>query len=458
MREFYTIEFPESSVSEVGYNDPVYKASEILRAYSDIDELQDRDGVSLGEIFRCLLKSVVAITPEMENAFVMDVVVSGNKINFCVVDNYSTVEIGSLLAKELGKDLTVTFQRVYDNGVCAKPVIYICPGQGHSTAVYNNDAAVEPKRFIVERPSWEFYDSIEESLKEARNAGFHLDVIEEGENGILVSILDRKGLMNGMRMRNPTMFESHDFIDPEHSVLAGPYPVLDPELLYDRLFYTLNGVDEVYKIPTSADEVMSLSYGEIQKLFNEKYPSLMNNFSEDDLRDAIDDLRNTVDGLCYNSNISVNDFCLCLKNHVEERMQMYSNIKTLDRFVSQKTRNACLYEQVFIECVSDLKGLKPCKNAANGVRVASVDGYEVFVKERSGGADKLYEKYVSLKRNGESVGFVNAVRDGSLDGYDFLGKVFSEAKSKDKSVRLYERIMNRFRFISKKGHGKGINH
>jgi len=456
MREFYIIEFPESSVSEVGYNDPVYKASEILRAYSDIDELQDRDGVFLDEIFRCLLKSVVAITPEMENAFVMDIVVSGNKINFCVVDNYSTVEIGSLLAKELGKDLTVTSQRVYDNGVCAKPVTYTCPGQGYSTAVYNNDAAVEPKRFIVERPDWEFFDSIEESLKEARNAGFHLDVIEEGENGILVSILDRKGLMNGMCMGNPTMFESHDFIDPEHSVLAGPYPVLDPELLYDRLFYTLNGVDEVYKIPTSSDEVMSLFYGEIQKLFNEKYPSLMNNFSEDDLRDAIDDLRNTVDGSCYNPNISVNDFCLCLKNHVEERMQMYSNIKTLDRFVSQKTRNACLYEQVFIECVSDLKGLKPCKNAANGVRVASVDGYEVFVKERSGGADKLYEKYVSLKRKGESVGFVNAVRDGSLDGYEFLGKAFSEAKSKDKSVRLYERIMNhgrimnRFRIISKK--------
>lgn len=115
MKEFYNIEFPESSVSEVGYNDPVYKASEILRAFIDVDELDRRNGVSLSDIIRCLHNPGVTPSEETDKVMVKDIIVGGYDIEFCVEGPSSTVKVDKLLSNELGLDFFVSREPVEGN-------------------------------------------------------------------------------------------------------------------------------------------------------------------------------------------------------------------------------------------------------------------------------------------------------------------------------------------------------
>lgn len=112
MKEIFNIEFPESSVLEVGYNDPVYKASEILRAFIDVDELDGRDGVSLSDIIRCLHNPGVTPSEETDKVMVKDIVVGGHGIEFCVEGPSTTVKVDKLLANELAVDFFVSREPV----------------------------------------------------------------------------------------------------------------------------------------------------------------------------------------------------------------------------------------------------------------------------------------------------------------------------------------------------------
>lgn len=119
MRENYSIHIPSGFFKEdySPMNDPVYKASGILRAFNDVDELDWRDGVSLSDIIRCLYNPGVVPSEETDKVIVKDIVVSGHDIEFSVEGPSTTVKVDKLLANELGVDFFVNREPVQGNGI-----------------------------------------------------------------------------------------------------------------------------------------------------------------------------------------------------------------------------------------------------------------------------------------------------------------------------------------------------
>jgi len=118
MKENYTIHIPSEFFKEdySPMNDPIYKASGILRAFNDVDELDGRDGVSLSDIIRCLHNPGVVPSEETDKVIVKDIVVSGHDIEFSLEGPSITVEVDKLLANELGLDFFVSREPVQGNG------------------------------------------------------------------------------------------------------------------------------------------------------------------------------------------------------------------------------------------------------------------------------------------------------------------------------------------------------
>ncbi len=101
----YVIHFPEESRREIFYDDPVWKASEILKAFLDMEE----SGYT--EIPLYMVMDTLGYKGDrsglVDTSCVADIEVHGDSIAFCVKDNFSEFDVCRELAKKLKTDIDV---------------------------------------------------------------------------------------------------------------------------------------------------------------------------------------------------------------------------------------------------------------------------------------------------------------------------------------------------------------
>lgn len=114
--EIYTIRFPEASRKDFALDDPLYKASEYLRGFLDLEESGYTEGAPLSIVMDGLgyKGDRSGLT---ERSTVDDIVVSGNSLSFVVRDNFTQdFNICRSLAKAVGVDLEVDVQYRFSEG------------------------------------------------------------------------------------------------------------------------------------------------------------------------------------------------------------------------------------------------------------------------------------------------------------------------------------------------------
>lgn len=114
--EIYTVRFPEASRKDFALDDPLYKASEYLRGFLDLEESGYTEGAPLSIVMDGLgyKGDRSGLT---ERSTVDDIVVSGNSLSFVVRDNFTQdFNICRSLAKAVGVDLEVDVQYRYSEG------------------------------------------------------------------------------------------------------------------------------------------------------------------------------------------------------------------------------------------------------------------------------------------------------------------------------------------------------
>ncbi len=123
--EIYTIRFPEASRKDFALDDPLYKASEYLRGFLDLEESGYTEGAPLSIVMDSLgyKGDRSGLT---ERSAVDDIIVGGNSLSFVVRDNFTQdFNICRSLAKAVGVDLVVDVQYRFSEGpdyVCESPL------------------------------------------------------------------------------------------------------------------------------------------------------------------------------------------------------------------------------------------------------------------------------------------------------------------------------------------------
>lgn len=112
--EIYTLHFPEESRRELPFDDPAYKASELLRGYLDLEESGYKEGAPLS-----IVMDVLGYKGDRsgltEHSVVTDVWF-GKDLSFVVKDNFSDFDVCRSLAKELGVDINVDVRYRFSEG------------------------------------------------------------------------------------------------------------------------------------------------------------------------------------------------------------------------------------------------------------------------------------------------------------------------------------------------------
>lgn len=450
MEEHFIIEFFEESRKDLILEDPLYKASCLLRAYIDLELSGYKDGVPLEYVAKEL--GYCGNIDRLIGAVVDDIIISGNKLSFTVRNNFSGLDITSLLAQKLGIDFkSACFRVQFDDGVKSEYHSMSISKEKPSLHKYSNIG--KHQLCILEKPGYEFFMSFEQFFGTSKtdyilydsslnNNGLYNDYgrvldlrkdglslftikeIDESDNGILVDISDNINLLDGVVAGRNTMFESLSACNPEHYVINGPFPVIDGDMVCDKLSERVNGLVNVrFDIGLEEEEGVSLS--DIYDEVNKNHPDIYSNFSIEDCRLVAQEM--SLEG--YSGNIC-GEFCNRLDQRVSSKFDMYRQTNILDRFVSPTLHEASAYEGAFIDSCDSLLGIRKQKN---GYLVASVDDYDVYIKQRDNN-----EPFISLLKDGHFMSFLYASQSDDIPVREIVSKAFQKAVKRDKALRKFE--------------------
>lgn len=312
----------------------------------------------------------------------------------------------------------------------------------------------------------DFHLAVYDDRKASPNVVFSLIVEKELHNGFMVRLDDKVGLLDGIRVGQAYVEVPSDGLDLKKSLIRGPYPVLDADILLDRVSGRIyspenlqvfgierSGVD-VAKDPEHAhlahEDCGGFVHGrnwiaypwtlkEVEEELSSRKSFVLGNYSWDDCVRASDELSS--DCTVSSSKELIKTLCDRLEAFVEKRelhMDWNHNRDFALSFVSEKFIDAKEAEQSMIQTALTLKGVKPNPSRPDEVLIGRVDGYEVVCRNRSANDLEMGKApYLAVIKDGKSVSYLNAVvfRPEQLN---VVSKVFEKALKRDKTLKRYE--------------------
>ena len=113
--EKYQVRFDAKDRRDFAMDDPVYNASQLVTAWLDPDAFVEMGGAPLGAVMDMLGYSGDR-SGLVESSMVTEALVSGDGLQFTVVDNFSDFDICHALADRLGVDFSVDVKYRFSEG------------------------------------------------------------------------------------------------------------------------------------------------------------------------------------------------------------------------------------------------------------------------------------------------------------------------------------------------------
>lgn len=329
----------------------------------------------------------------------------------------------------------------------------------------------QPFSVDVSKDRQDFHLAVYDDRKASPSVVFSLIVEKELHNGFMVRIDDKVGLLDGIRVGQGFADMPSDCLNMNKSLIGGPYPVLDADLLLDRVSGRIyspenlqafgierSGID-VAKDPEHAHLahedcggfvcgrnwiVYPWTLKEVEEELSSRKSFVLGNYSWDDCVRVSDEL--SLDRTVSSSEELIKTLCDRLEAHVEKRelhMDWNHNPDFAFSFVSDNFLNVKEAEQDMIQMALTLKGVNPNPSRPDEVLIGRVDGYEVVCRNRSTNDLEMGKApYLAVTKDGKSVSFLNAV----VFRHDLLVvalKAYSIAQKKDRAVKRFEEFMRR---------------
>lgn len=460
MIEKFTLRFPDSSVNGEGPNNLLYRASGLLRAFTDPDYFKG-SGIPIDFVMNELdYHGDRSGVWDLESSVINDIVVGGNTITFTVKDNYSGFNIPQYLADKLKVGLGYSCTVLFDDGLKDERAYRHVEPAPFSPNVWGN-RGFDGQRAIIRKPEYEFLVSLDDLCrtgKVRRNTVMEsvssaeavyevygnkpeprltLSVTKESDKGFLVYVKESgdSSILHPLFVGNNTFFESKGFLDKEHDILVGPCPVLDGELVFQRITDCVTqSKDASFKIDKFGREIGSVSLSEISSKI--KLSELFENISYFDAMETAREvglMLEKAEGEQEHYSATLSDiFCQQLEKRMKDRIDGQCRLALFDEFVSPEVKRAALYETAFLNGIEGLSGIKR-DSSLKGSHVASVDGYDVVVKMHPDGSH-----FVSLVKDDHGVGFLNAVQEGEIPAEEIVSKAYQKAVKRDKALKKFE--------------------
>lgn len=324
---------------------------------------------------------------------------------------------------------------------------------------------VQPVSVAVSSDRKDFHLVLHDGKKAAPSMLLSLIVEGKSHGGYVVRIDDKVGLLDGIRLGKAYAELPADSAFAEKPLVQGPYPVLDADLLLDRISGRVyspsnlesfgierSGVDEA-KDPAHAHLahedcggillgenwlVHSWSLKEVEQELSSRNSFALGNYS---LMDCY-----TAEEPGYAGKVSSEGYIKVLCDKVEElvekrelNMDWNHNPDYALSFVSEKLIDAKNAEQFMIDTALGLKGVKiNPKNPAEFI-IGMHDGYNLVCRNRGKSEDYEFGKqpYLAVVKDGKSVSYLNAVASRP-DLLEVANKIYEKALRRDRACRRFE--------------------
>jgi hypothetical protein len=369
-------------------------------------------------------------------------------------------------------------------------------------------------RYVIDYPDWEFFSTLQAWTERVRentrnfNAGgvlpaygkalnggspladqfmlvrsgdgsnrqlFHMTCIGVCDGGAVMDVFDPTGLLDGMRKDAKAHVELRPGGgDLEGSRVAGPYPVIRGDVLFDALnervcnAYNLRVLGA--GIGAHGDEGVALSLpdgertftaAQIEEEFSSRNSPALGDWSLDDARKVALDLnRDWGDGNVRPGKAAMlrEDplafFGRCLEDRVGRVREALADRCARNAFLGG-LRDLIGMEQEVIRRSDGLKGLRRSERYG-GTVLGEARGMTLVVKDRLPGHEELGNgRYLAFSDGHRAVSYQNAVRYGHVDEPSkVIAEVMAGAERRDRNIRRFDRFRDA---VSGRRHGEGVS-